>query len=192
MAIEVTEFVPTLEVFPWSDTGAPDPSRQGIRPMGNLRATMVGGVIPVPGAGDFQAFRATITLPDNFMYALQDVYCAIGGAGADPASDSNWELIANMDYLDATAGNTNTECRLPLISPGAAMHAMSGASWQQAYCLDCPVPKFLQKAGSVFSLRFVDRTVDDIAADFDLTMSFLVFTIAQEFDAGVNTPILIR
>lgn len=192
MAIEVTEFVPSLEIFPWADTGAPDPALRGIRPMGALTAVLNDGVVPVPGAGDFQAFRSTVTLPVNYLYALQDVYLSIGGVGTAPGTDSNWELIAEMLYVDATPGNNSFEIMLPIRSAGAAMNGMSGNSWEQVYCLDCPVPRFLQKAGSVFTARFVDRTIDDIAATFNCVMSFLVFTVAQEFDAGVNTPILTR
>lgn len=190
MAIEVTEFVPDLEVFPWSDTGAPDPAVRGVRPMGNLRAVIEDGVVAVPGAGDFQMFRSNTTLPPNFMYSIQDAYVSIGGVGLPAAS--NWEVLGSFTYQDATSGNNTFVCNFPLFSRGANTQGVSGLSWAQPYCLDCPLPSFLQKAGSVFSIRLINRTVDDIAITVDITLSFLVFTIAQEFDAGVNTPLLTR
>lgn len=190
MAIEVTEFLPALETFPWSDTDAPDPADRGIRPIANLRAVLEDGIVPVPGAGDFQMFRANVTLPPNFVYSLQDAYVNIGGAGLVAAS--NWETIASFTYQDATSGNNTFVCHFPLFSRGAVTLGVSGSSWTQPYCIDCPFPTFLQKAGSLFSVRLINRTVDDIAITVDILLNFLVFTVAQEFDAGVNTPLLTR
>lgn len=134
--------------------------------------------------------RATMTLPPNFVYSLQDIYVSLGGAGLPAAS--NWELLAELSYLDATAGNNSFAIILPLDSSGAVAHAISGLGWEQPYCLECTYPSFLAKAGSVYSVRMINRTIDDIAITFNIVMSFLVYTVAQEFDAGVNTPLLTR
>lgn len=190
MAQETTEFVPALEVFPWSDTGAPDPALRGIRPLGNLLAVIEDGAVAIPAVGANQAIRATITLPPNFMYALQDVYVSVGGAGLPAAGQ--WDPLAVIMYLDNTAGDNDFQVVMPLKSEGAAMAGISTLQWVIPYCMCGPVPRFLQKAGSVLTIRLVNPNDDDIAVLFDCTLNFLRYTVAQEFDAGVNTPVLTR
>lgn len=190
MAQDTTEFVPILRKVSWSDTGAPDPSIRGIRPLGALSAIVEDGTVDAPGVGANSVIRSTTTLPANFMYSLQDVYCSIGGNGVPSAS--NWSNNANLLILDATPGQNNFNLHMALESPGASSFGISGNTWEHPYCLHCAVPKFIQKPGSVITLRFNNQTDDDIAATFNLILNFLVFTVAQEFDAGVNTPLLTR
>jgi len=193
MSQETTTFAPIISMFPWSDTDAPDSAIKGIRPMGNLLAIVDDGAIAIPSSGDNQAVRCDLTLPPNFMYALQDLYVGISGAGL--AAASNWELVGGFRYQNSQGGVAGTEsfsALLSMTSPGATMFGVSGLTWEQAFQLQSPMPKFLQTPGSTWDLRLINLTNDDIVAQLNYVASFLMFTINQEFDAGVNTPLLTR
>jgi len=186
MAIEATTFTPVFTMFPWSDSSGHEDTLQ---PIGSLMANVRDGVIPVPGAGDSQEVRCDVTLPENFSYVLTDAYMSILGAGATSAS--NWEVLASLIFQDTTPGQPQTfELGLNWFTDGVSQ--ATGLIWVNAYRVATPLPTFQQLAGGLWQTRAHNNTNDDIAAQFQLTMRFLVYTIGQQFDSKVNTPQLIR
>lgn len=187
MAIEATTFTPDSTIFPWADA---DGQADTTQPIGELMFNVKDGVIPVPGAGDSQEVRCDVTLPPNFSYVLTDLTMSLLGVGLKAAD--NWENLASLIYLgDVTPGSPDgIEWGLGWTSEGPTN--ATGLVWFHVYKNFGKIPGFQQNAGGLWQTRVQNKTVDDIGAQFQFTMRFLIYTIGQQFDAAINTPQLIR
>lgn len=191
MAIETTIFDYNLSLFPWSDTDAPDPGRRGIRPQAVLLGVIRDGVIDQPGVGDNAHVRLNLVpLPANFMYVLTDYSCSIAGTGL--AAADNWENNATLIYQDTVGGigsSQSLEYSIGLTSIGPAQ---VDAAWISTWRPTLALPTFMMAGGGNLQARFTNLTNNDVAGNLNAIVRFLVYTLTQEFDAGVNTPLLIR
>lgn len=189
MAIETTTLVPVLQFFPWSDTRAPLAGSDALRPMGELYSVIVDGVIAAPGASTNQVLRVDTTLPANFVYSLIDISMSMLGVGL--ATAGNWENLATCIIFDLSASPPvpNKEYGVNLVSDGVAQ---SDANWIQVWRPASPLPTYLYSGGSIVQTRYTNLTDNDIASSCNFIARFLQYSVAQQYDAGVNTPQLIR
>lgn len=188
MAIVTTTFTPDLTVFPWSDTDAPDPGRRGIRPLGELVAVVLDGAVGAPGAGDNQHVSCNVTLPDNFQYILTDAMASVVGIGL--AAADNWEAQAGLIVFDL--GGTPTPLKEFAVGMSSVAPWQLATSFVKAWRPDDPLPTYLLNGGTFIETSYTNLTDDDIAVVFNFVFRFLTYTVAQQFDAGVNTPLLVR
>lgn len=188
MSIVLTTVVPVLSSLPWSDTGAPDPSDKSIQPMGVLQAKIRDEVIGAPGTGDNQVVLVNIQLPVNFMYSLTDIACSFRTTGLVAAN--NWEDDAVCLFFDS-AGPAIIDTIEYLMGYKSQLLASNTTSLR-SYQPFGEIPKFLQVGGSTWQSVFTNNTDDDIVATMNLMARFLVFTVDQQYDVGVNTPQLVR
>lgn len=190
MASEFTIFSPALRVNPWSDTDAPDPSDRGIRPLGELLAVTREGAVDQPGVSDNAVIRVNINLPINFMYTLTDCACAVTGIGLPAAS--NWVLGGSLLYQNTVAGALGADAMEYHIGMIANTAVQENGFFNVDYRPAGNLPSFLQEGGGNWQARFNNQTDNDIAVTFDCVFRFLIYTVQQQYDAGVNTPTLIR
>lgn len=180
MARVLTTVVPTLHTFPWSGARGEGPS---IRPIAELLAFANGAAITISGVGDTQQIQVLVTLPVNYTYAWVYANAAIVGAGAKTAD--NWEDDAALNYT--TSG---TFVATSWISAGASEQT---GNWVKSFRLpEGTLPNTLLRGGDPVASQFMNLSTDDIAVTFSMTLRFLVYTVVQEFDTAVNTPILVR
>lgn len=182
MAIITVTFTPALVFTPWTDApGAPkDPS-----PVGELNAGTAGGSMTLSGAGDTQEARWTVTLPANYSWVLTDVALSMQTA---TAGTNSWPDLQNAQYFD---GNTGLLYALGLISDGV-MVGQGSLAEIQAYRLRGDKPTFMQKAGAIWQFTLVNLTAEEPVGIFNAHARFLAYTIDQEFDTRINTPVLTR
>lgn len=188
MAIETTDFTPTERIFPWGDTGAPNPTVRGLRPLGELYVNVLDGVVPVPSAGDNQNVTVNVNLPDNFVYLFMDTAVSVDGVGL--ATADNWEDLASIVLFDVSTGVVpNLEYSIGYVSAGGIGF---GTRWIHNWRAQAPFPTYMLAGGTRVLTRFTNLTNDDIASNFNLVHRFIQYTVTQQFDAGVNSPILTR
>jgi hypothetical protein len=164
----------------------------GLAPLGEIFAVVRDGVIAQPGVGDSANVTSNVTLPVNFMYALTDISVDIDVAGL--IGDNNWALRGTAIWFDTvgvTPSSAKLEFSVGLSSPGAIAQ-QSGTRAGVSFFPIGPLPNFLQVGGGLWNFTFENLTTNDIAANFNFVARFLRYTVAQQFDAGVNTPSLTR
>lgn len=185
MAIVTTTIVPVLTLFPWqSRTGVQDT----LKPVAELMANSRDEAITLSGTGDTQETRWSVMLPPNFTYILKDFSASI-----DIAATNTWEDLQSLIYFDTVSGGSSQtfEYGIGLKSEGVARRTGT-TSQEQVYRPIAPLPSFMQVGGGLWTATFVDLTTEEGAANFNCTARFLVYTIAQQFDVQVNTPLLTR
>lgn len=189
MAIELTQITPELAMFPWADTGAPDSSDKSLRPLGVLQAKVRDTTIAVPAAGDNQVVSVTTVLPVNFMYVLTDIAAYMRTVGLVAAN--NWEEFAGLLFFDSAGPAIIDTIEYPM-GYNSTLTGASNLTANRAWIPFGPLPKFLQVGGSTWNSVFTNNTNDDISGNLNFMARWVVYTVSQQYDAGVNTPQLIR
>ncbi len=186
MAIVTTSIIPTLTYFPWADRGGV--IEESIQPVGELIANSRDEPVTLSGVGDTQELRWNWTLPPNNSYVCIDLTATIN----IPAAANTWEDVNSLIFFDTTELAAQTfEWGIGLISDGVA-HQAGTVNQGKFYRPASPLPTFQQNAGGSWQAAFVNLTTNEPAANFNGTARFLVYTIGQQYDAAVNTPLLIR
>jgi len=184
MAIITTTIVPILGLFPWSDATG---QQRTVQPIAELVAAINQGSVAATGAGDTQFLIADFGLPPNFSYVLTDASAMIRVPSL-PALH-NWDVLAGCVLLDPESAAPRKRYSLGFESPGA--HQFSTTASDLDYVLHNKPPTFQTRDGFFF-IRFVNVTENDLSAELNMTFRFLVFTKSQEYDSGVNSPLLTR
>lgn len=189
MALVQTTFTADTRRFSFSDTDAPDPAVPGYRPLGQLLMNVVDGAVPLSAAGDTQEIVCDFTLPSNFQYVLMDARAKIDGLGAVAAD--NWNNLGGAIYTSIVGQFASPlyEAGFEWLSQGASLNA---TRWDKFWRPVGELPKYQLTGGGSWTNRFDNTNAEDIAVVFNFQMWFWVYTIAQEFDALVNTPTLVR
>lgn len=185
MAVVTTTIVPSLTFFPWTDEGGQSPDT--IQPIGEIMANSLEEDVTLSGTGDTQEIRWNITLPVNYSYVLQDLAIML------ESTAMTWNDNQTLIFLDLVDGP------VPAFRYGVGLLSQAGASgrgpgttssiktWRPtAY------PKFQQGGAGVWQSTLVNLTTEEPAAVLNATARFLQYTIGQRYDAGINTPQLIR
>lgn len=185
MAVVTTTIVPALTIFPWTDLEGTKPDN--IQPIGELMANTRDGAITLSGTGDTQEARWVVTLPPNYSYVLQDYSASINISAAN-----TWEDLQTLIFQDTggAAGTQTFEWGINLKSEGVTRGPSTVIQIQTYRPL--AYPKFQMRGGGVLQSTFVDLTTEEGAANLNATARFLIYTIAQQFDTSVNTPLLVR
>jgi hypothetical protein len=185
-----TLFFPTPEMFPWSVTAAPNSAISGIKPLGAMTTVTRDGTIALTGVGDVQMTQASVVLPANFLYALTDIAVMIHQATLPAAM--NWESTAQLTWFDTIGGLGSSQTMEFGIGMDSTLVKENGTVCHRVYRAAGPLPTFLLVGGGSLNAVFNNLTSNDVAATFNYVARFLVYTVDQQFDAGVNTPLLTR
>lgn len=187
MAIVTTTLIPELTFVPWTEVGH---EHVGIesnpKPFGELIANTRDGVITLSGVGDTQEVRWSITLPPNFSYVLKDLAVSVAVDGTN-----TWPAQANLVFFNTSAEAPQTfEYGLGMTSEGLSL----GTTVTEArhYRPAGPLPSFMQLADNVWQIVVVNATLQEPVANFNGVGRFLMYSIAQQFDTSINTPLLTR
>lgn len=187
MTLIVTTVTPELTLFPWTrGTGEGD----SVLPVAELQANKRDAAITLSGSGDTQECRTSVNLPANNVYLLKDISCSMQVDGFT----NTWENIASLIYQNTISGGAYTqtiEYAVDMISEGSSIY-QGGTKNVKAYRPIAPLPTFFQEGGGFWILNLNNNTLEEPVAEFNVTWRFLVYTVAQLFNARVNTPILTR
>lgn len=187
MAIVVTALVPDLVVFPWESRGPPI-DQKSVQPFGVLQAKIRNSVVAGAGTGDNQVLTVTTALPANNMYVLTDIAAYIRTVGLVGAN--NWEPDAHLLYFDSGGPLIADTIEYPMNYSGNL--SQTNTTSVMVWTPFAPFPTFLEVGGSTWVSIFTNLTDDDISGTFNFMARWLMYTVEQQYDANVGTPLLTR
>lgn len=189
MATVTTTVTSTLTRFPYSGPR----NDESIIPLAEIRAAPSGGSTSVAatGAGDNQFVTQTITLPQNYAYALVDLEIEISGAGGGAAINFPQAIFCRFSNAASSAS-----LLVPIEVYNHALARFASVNVPAYVYSAARLPQLVMKpeAGdaAILELQAFNTTANDGAYTWISFARFLQYSLDQAFDYRVNTPLPVR
>lgn len=147
------------------------------------------GDVTISGVGDTQDIAITCDLPQNFAYALSEIFLEIHGDDV-----ATWDVAA----LGILQDGTNVGRTMNLCFEGLGKNVMFNTSGSfgplsRAYqFVSIPQVILVPTDAPSLKIKLGNDTTDQSAMNINFVARLLMFDISQAHSAQVNTPIPIR
>lgn len=195
MATTTSTLEPDPEIVPYEGLTQPD-RNQSLAPIGEVRYRVKSGVITAGGVGNDQTAIVICDFPQNYAYAIADVFVRIFTLANDAAN--NFDDQGELQFTDSIDSGAleNTSVIAPINSAGGTA-AVQGLQTRKMYCLDkdCTPGIIMRPQNQVQAglfVRFDNATDNDAQYGIDAFVRMYMYHTNQAFHWAPNSPQLDR